>query len=131
MIKRILLPALLVLIAFCGCKDDNGPVEKPLNLRATRWGGIHTRDNLTYKYTFVFLEDGTLDGTLYAGETYKITGTWIQDEDKISLNYREELFLGPWKGEGVFEENGEVINFTISHGYTDILDFNLRAIRQW
>jgi hypothetical protein len=99
MLKKFLIPTLLFMIFFTGCKEEE-PVYD-FNLSATTWKGKRVRGSTVFNYTFIFSADGSMGGNEnFNGSPQNVTGTWVQDKTKVSVNYTVAGYAGTWRGEG-------------------------------
>lgn len=131
MLKKVLIPALLILMIFSGCKEKD-PVYD-FNISATTWKGTYNKQGTSsyYHYTFIFLAGGTLDGNLNLnGAPQKITGTWTQDRNKVSANYAVQGFAGTWRGEVEIKDSEKELQFKGFHSTSSTLDFTMTAAVQ-
>ncbi len=129
MLKRILMPALLILMVFSGCKEKEAEPAYEFNISATTWKGTYKQGSSSfYNYTFIFLAGGTLEGNLnLTGSPQKITGTWIQDKNKVSTNYAVAGYAGTWRGEVEISENKKELQYKGIHSTSNVLDFSFTA----
>lgn len=125
MIKKLMIPVLLLFVALTSCKKDEPDYD--FNLSATTWKGTRVQGSSGYSYIFIFNADGTLGGNVnFNGAPQKFTGTWTQDRNKVSANYVTEGYVGTWRGEGAIDDaktgmvykgyssQGAVLDFTVN-----------------